>query len=114
MLGGSHSAVATVHSNLGSILMDQGEVDKALVSYRLGLAIELAALGDHAATAISFHNIAMALNGQGKLAASLTAHRKALEIREEMLGGDHPDTVLSRGWVAGLTSMHKTEGDTIC
>ena len=106
VLGGSHPAVATVHGNIGSVLMDQGDAAKALVSYQTGLAIELEALDDHPATATSFYSIAVALHLQGKLAESLTAHRKALEIREEMLGGDHPDTVSSRGWVTGLTNSH--------
>ncbi|MEU1097575.1 tetratricopeptide repeat protein [Streptomyces sp. NPDC005877] len=51
-------------------------------------------------TARALHRAAIYRAGQGALAAAIRAFQRALTVREQLLGGDHPDTLSSRNSLA--------------
>lgn len=84
---------ATAHSNIACVLLELGQVDKALEKFFFSLRIEQSELGERDAnTAISYLNIGSAyiINQQYDKANKYL--KKALKVLLSVLGQENPDT----------------------
>ena len=85
------STVATLYSNLGQLLTEQGKYAEAAPLLRRAIEIDERALGkDYPDVARAYNNLALSLWHQGKYAEADPLYRRAIEIDEKALGRDHP------------------------
>jgi tetratricopeptide (TPR) repeat protein len=82
---------AAAMNDLGLMLYDKGDYDRAVVLLQDSMAMNRALLGDkHPEIAVSLNNIANVLHDKGDLAGAETAYRQSLAMRRELLGNEHP------------------------
>lgn len=90
--GPDHPRLGTAHNNLGEVLRESGELDRARVELELGRDIYERAYGlDHPRIAQTFNNLASIDLALGELERAEAGFRRVLEIREQSLGPSHPD-----------------------
>ena len=83
-------AFAGLLGNTGSLLLDEGALDKALETFEQALEIKKANLGPRdASVAGTLNNIAMVSEDQGKLDKALETYEQALEITKANLDPLH-------------------------
>jgi tetratricopeptide (TPR) repeat protein len=87
--------VSVSYDRIGDVLVEQGNLDKALEAYRYSLTIrERLAAADHNNTepqldlAVSYDQVGNVLMAQGKLDEALKARRDALAVRERVAPSD--------------------------
>ncbi|MBE7447464.1 MAG: serine/threonine protein kinase [Kofleriaceae bacterium] len=107
---------ALAQTNLGDVLVAQGDLPAALASYRAALAIRetlAAADPDHATwqreLSVSHDRIADVSRLQGDLPAALAAYRRSLAIAEALAAQDPNDAVGQRD----LSISHERVGDVL-
>ncbi len=92
---------ATVLSNLGEVLNDQGKYNEAESYYRRALAIREKQLGlHHPDTANSYNNLSHLLYRMARYAEAEPFLRRALEINTATLGDDQAMVALTRNNLA--------------
>ncbi|KAM3465184.1 hypothetical protein MY5147_009336 [Beauveria neobassiana] len=106
-------AEATDKSRTSNLLLKVGQS-----SYKLGQYAAAKATHHKSLELIgSMHDLARALYGQGQYAAAEAMHRKVLELATEVLGAEHPNTLISmndlarvlygQGQYAAAEAMHR-------
>ena len=100
---GEHLVVATSLDNLGVVLADLGELDRARAVLERALAIREAQLGgEHPDVAWSMNNLGTVLADLGLAEEARAMLERALQIRRARLGEDHHDTASSLVNLAGV------------
>lgn len=103
VLGEKHERLATVLSNIASLLQYTNRSDQAEQLYRSALQIRQEKFGlNHIDTALSLHNLADLLHNMGHYEESESLYRQALDIRRQKLGLHDPDTATSINNLAGV------------
>jgi tetratricopeptide (TPR) repeat protein len=78
--------------NLGEVLRDLGELEKARAAFERALAIEEVVYGpDHPNVARDVNNLGSVLRDLGQLEEARAAFERALAIFERVLGTEHPN-----------------------
>ncbi|MBI5305052.1 MAG: toll/interleukin-1 receptor domain-containing protein [Chloroflexi bacterium] len=91
-LGPNHPNVATAVNNLGSALIDLGDLPAARQCFERALAIDVAVFGpNHPNVARDVNNLGMVLKDLGDLPAARQRFERALAIDEAIFGPNHPD-----------------------
>ena len=81
-------------SNLGGVLYQKGEYDKALKEHERGLEIKMTIWGrNHPDTANSFENIGLVYMQKRQRAEALKYLSSSYAIRCTLLGVDHSDSI---------------------
>ncbi len=90
-LGETHDQVATVHNDLGLVLLKQGRIDEALPKYQRAIAIRRTLYGNepNANLAANLHNLAGLMADQGRLDEAKALEMEALEMVQAVMGPDH-------------------------
>jgi tetratricopeptide (TPR) repeat protein len=88
--------VANSYHNIGIILKNKGEYDKALEYYEKSLAIKLKTLGgEHTDVAHSYNNIGLIWKNKGEYEKALEHYVLSSQIRFKKLGASHNLTITS-------------------
>ena len=100
------SSDARALNDLGSQLLEEGDVLGAEPLFRQALDIAQNTLGEeHADTAVCLGNLADVLVQKGDLVEGENFHRTSLAIKEKVLGENHPGTAYSYNNLAGLLQI---------
>ena len=96
--------------NVGIVMYENGEYDKALVYFKKVLKEMLSnPTVDHKSfSADVYHNIGVVFKAKGDYDNAFVELRKALEIRLKVLGPDHPDTASSYN---NIGAVYDEKGD---
>jgi len=90
--GGDDRIEALARGNLGALLTDEGDTERAAEQLRRVLTLLEVTVGSAAPEfGRSLNNLGNVHYGRGELAAALETYRRALEVKEAALGPDHPD-----------------------
>ncbi|MDX1387892.1 MAG: tetratricopeptide repeat protein [Acidobacteriota bacterium] len=93
-------------ANLGYLLMQNNELDRAETMLKDGLDLSRVVLGErHPDVAYHLSYYAQLLRRKGDLPGALAAAQEALDLRRDVLGEKHPQTIESAYNVAVLTGM---------
>ena len=88
--------MAVNYNNIGTVLRNKGEYDKALDFLQKSLDIKFKTLGDqHPSLANSICSIGLTWSKKGEFEMALEFHQKGLDIRLNTLGKHHPDVAKS-------------------
>ena len=94
LYGTHHPEIASSYNNIGGILTDLEDFDKALVFYKKALDIDKKLLGfESINTAEDLNNIGGILYEKGEYKKALSYYKKALTIDESILGKKHEYTL---------------------
>ena len=108
VLGESDLQTASSQFAVGTILLQKGELAKAIPYLRDALQTARARLGDDDEDVLAIEgNLALAYANQGRLAEAEPYYRTVLEGRRRMLGDRHPDTFLAS---MNMGSLLRQEG----
>ncbi len=100
---GDHEETAEALGNLGQLLNDQDELEKAEPLYREALAMDRRLFpGDDPRVATDLNNLAQLLDDKGDASAAEPLARQALEMRRRIYPGDHQDVAESLNNLANL------------
>ncbi len=100
---GDHEETADALGNLGQLLNDQDELEKAEPLYREALEMDQRLFpGDDPRVATDINNLSTLLQDKGDPAAAEPLARQALEMRRRIYPGDHQDVAESLNNLAGL------------
>jgi tetratricopeptide (TPR) repeat protein len=90
-LGPSHPDVATMRINLGDVLREQGEVDRAIEELSAAEEILRTTFGDdHPHRAVALGNLGICYADQGRFDDALAAMGQGLDVTRRRLGDAHP------------------------
>jgi tetratricopeptide (TPR) repeat protein len=82
--------------NVGTILNELGDSDRAMEYHEKGLAAHRATVGEnHPSTAASYQGLGALFKSKGKYSRAIEFHEKALAIQRATLGENHPSTAAS-------------------
>lgn len=97
ILGPEHPETAIMLNNLGMLYFYLDRYDLAEPLYKRALTIYENAMGTealHPMIATLLNNLATLYHNPGKYDKALAFYQRALAIREQLLGAEHPDTIL--------------------
>ncbi len=106
--GADHPEVATTYNNLGSLLIDMGDLPNARVFIEKAIAINEIYGTDHLDVARDYSNMGQVLKDLGDHPNSRIYHEKALAIFEKRHGENHPDVATTYN---NLGLLFQTMGD---
>jgi tetratricopeptide (TPR) repeat protein len=107
--GADHPQIASINSNLGSVLRSLGNLSGAQAAHERALRIAEGVYGlDHHNVATIANNLGGVLQDLGDLSGARLAFERALQIDERLYGPDHPE-VAKR--VNNLGVILKVQGD---
>jgi tetratricopeptide (TPR) repeat protein len=107
-------AFAKLLYNTGSLLHDEGELEKALETYEQALEINKANLGPrHTSVADTLNNMAGVFYMQGKLDKALETYEQALEINKANLGPRHTSVANTLNNMAFVTLKPLAVGELL-
>jgi len=93
----------TMKANLGSVLLDRGEAEKAEKTLREVLADRRRILGEkHTQVPLTISALSLAVAAQGRYAEAEQLQRESLERRRALLGDDNYETRTSVRRLAGI------------
>jgi len=85
--------VATMANNLGMVLRDLGEREKARECFEWALKIDEKAFGlEHPSVAIRANNLGSVLQDLGEMEKARRCFERALRIFQKFFGDNHPST----------------------
>eukprot|EP00555_Chaetoceros_dichaeta_P015442 CAMPEP_0198275746 /NCGR_PEP_ID=MMETSP1447-20131203/64940_1 /TAXON_ID=420782 /ORGANISM="Chaetoceros dichaeta, Strain CCMP1751" /LENGTH=509 /DNA_ID=CAMNT_0043970641 /DNA_START=48 /DNA_END=1577 /DNA_ORIENTATION=- len=95
--------------DVGRVMKETNDYDKAIELYEKALAVREEVLGkEHTSTAATYNNIAMVMKKQGDLDEALKMHHKCLAVKEKVLGEEHTSTANTYNNIA---MVMKQQGD---
>jgi tetratricopeptide (TPR) repeat protein len=109
--GPDHPFVAIQASNLGQILLEEGDLAGALQYARWALEVHEKVYGpNHANVATAANGVGAILRAQGDLVGALQYTMRALKIGEKCYGPDHPDIGV---WAGNVGTILQDQGDLV-
>ena len=109
IFGESHSNVATIYNNIGTVYFYQGDYARALENYELSLEITMEIFGEnHSDVATIYNNIGLVYSNLGDYVKALENNEKALKIELEIFGERHPSVATSYN---NIGTVYSNQGD---
>ncbi|HEY5911760.1 MAG TPA: serine/threonine-protein kinase [Verrucomicrobiae bacterium] len=109
LYGEVHPAVAEALGNVGTVLMEEGEVEEAERSYRQALEMRRKLFsGHHPDVILSLEQLAQLYVVRNDLAEGEKALEEVLALQQQAFGEEHPEIASS---LHGLAIVHGKRGD---